>query len=216
MVQCDKAPQEIVVDIPDRGFLNALFRQGVDKNGDGSISDVEAEALASLMIPPSEISDLTGLEAFINLDSFSITLNPLSGIDLSANTALRYLECTSCELSTLDVSKNLLLEVLICNRNSLSELDVFQNQSLTTLVIKNNLFTSLDLSANTGLKKMVSCGNRLTSLDISSHSGLKIVGVDNMPMLTEVCVWTLPFPPDGIVLFDAYSPNIVYTTTCSK
>lgn len=216
LVSCDNTSTEVMIDIPDRGFLDALIGQGVDENGDGTISTVEAEAFTFLVIPPSEISDLRGLEAFINLDSFSITLNPLSGIDLSANTSLRYLECTSCELSTLDVSKNPLLETLICGRNSLSELDISLNQLLLTLVLNNNLFTSLDLSANTRLTKMISCGNQLTSLDISRHNGLKTIGVDNMPMLTEVCVWTLPFPPEGIVVLQGFSPNITFTTFCSK
>jgi hypothetical protein len=212
---CDKEAPEALVEIPDHGFMDALLGQGVDSNGDGLISMVEAEAVKTLVIPPSGITDLTGLEAFIRLDSFSITLNPLSGIDLTASTALRYLEATSCELSSLDVSHNLLLETLICGRNNLSELDVSHNQSLLTLVANNNLFTSLDLSANTRLRTMISCGNQLSSLDISRLSGLTSIGVDNMPMLTEVCVWTLPFPPEGIVVLQGFSPNIIFTTTCS-
>lgn len=213
---CEKTEQETHVEIPDKGFLDALISSGVDKNGDGLISYEEAELTEALIIPPSGIIDLTGLEAFINLDSFSITLNPLSGINLSANTSLRYLECTSCELNTLDVSNNLLLEELICGRNKLTELDVSQNQSLVKLVLNNNLITSLDLSDNLGLTKMISCGNQLTRLDISRHTALELIGVDNMPMLTEVCVWTLPFPPDGVTVLQGFSLNINYTTSCSS
>ena len=144
---------------------------------------MEAEATGTLLIPPSAIRDLTGLEAFINLDSLSITLNPLSSMDLSGNSALRYLMCTYCELTSLDLS--------------------------------NNLLTSLDLSANTGLTKMVTCGNQLSRLDISKHSALTLIGIDNMPMLTEVCVWTLPFPPSGVTTLQGFSPNINYITTCN-
>ena len=216
LIRCDNSSTEVMIDIPDSGFLNALMGHGIDENGDGLISTEEAQAVKTLVIPPSGILDLRGLEAFINLDTLSITLNPLSGIDLSANTSLRFLECTSCELSTLDVSNNPLLETLICGRNSLSELDISQNQALLTLVINNNFFTSLDLSANTGLTKMISCGNQLNSLDISKHYGLKNIGVDNMPMLTQVCVWTLPFPPEGVVVLQGFSPNITFTTTCTK
>jgi len=212
---CEKSASETLVEIPDKGFLDALISFGVDKNGDDLISYEEAESIEALIIPPSGIADLTGLAAFINLDSFSITLNPLSGINLSANTSLRYLECTSCELNTLDVSKNLLLEELVCGRNSLNELDVSENQSLLKLVLNNNLITSLDLSANLGLTKMISCGNQLTRLDISRHTALELIGVDNMPMLTEVCVWTLPFPPEGIVVLRRFSPNIVFSDQCS-
>ena len=216
MAGCDKSTPEQIVNIPDSAFLGGVIADGVDKNGDGFISYPEAEATESIRLPPSGITDLTGLEAFINLDSLTITLNPLSGIDLSGNSALKYLECTSCELSSLDLSNNLLLEELICNRNLLPEIDISPNQSLVKLVCKNNLLTKLDLSANSGLTKMVCCGNQLTRLDISMHSTLTIIGVDNMPMLTEVCVWTLPFPPEGVVVAHGYSPNIEFTTTCSR
>ena len=213
---CDKSPQEEIVQIPDSAFLYALIADGVDKNGDGQISYPEAEATEVLLIPPSGITDLTGLEAFIQLDSLTITLNPLSGIDLSGNSALRYLKLITCELTSLDLSNNLLLEEVICSRNLLTELDISLNQSLVKLLCKNNLLTSLNLSANMGLTLMVSCGNQLSRLDISKHTALTLIGVDNMPMLTEVCVWILPFPPEGIIVLQEYSPNIEFTTACSR
>jgi len=109
----------------------------------------------------------------------------------------------------------LLLEEVICSKNLLPEIDISHNQSLVKLFCKNNLLTSLDLSANTGLTLMVSCGNQLTRLDISKHTALTLIGVDNMPMLIEVCVWTLPFPPEGITVLQGFSPNINYITTCN-
>jgi hypothetical protein len=214
--QCDNSPQEILVDIPDGSFLDGLIAAGVDANDDGQISYSEAEATRSIVLPPSGISDLTGLDAFVKLDSLTITLNPLSGIDLSANTLIRFLSCTSCELTTLDISRNLALEELICTRNLLKELDVSQNRSLETLVCKNNLLTRLDLSVNTALVKMVSCGNQLSSLDLSNNTTLQIIGIDNMPMLTEVCVWTLPFPPPGVITLQEFSPNVIFTDNCSS
>lgn len=142
--QCHPSSPENLVDIPDSSFLNGLMAAGVDRNGDGQITYTEAEATRSIVLPPSGISDLTGLEAFIHLDSFVITLNPLRQMDLSANTSLRYFSCTSCELTELDVSDNLALEHLICGRNMLMELDVGQNISLVSLVCNNNLLTCLD------------------------------------------------------------------------
>lgn len=213
---CEKSNEEDMVHIADNAFLQALIAGGVDSNGDGHISTMEAEDTESLLIPPSGIRDMTGLEAFINLDSLTITLNPLSGIDLSGNKALRYLMCTSCELNSLDLSNNLNLEELNCSRNRLSELDISFNQSLKKLSCKNNLLTSLDLSANSGLGSMVSCGNQLTSLDISMHPTLSLIGVDNMPMLIEVCVWVLPFPPEGVHVIQGFSPNIIFTSSCGR
>jgi len=213
---CEKSAQETFVHIPDKAFLDGLIADGADHNGDGQISYQEAEATEAVVLPPSGITDLTGLEAFLNLDSLTITLNPLAGIDLSANTLLRYLDITYCELTELDTKSNLLLETLICGRNRLTELDLSNNPGLTTLLCNNNLLANLDLRAITTLSNMISCGNQLTFLDISKHLQLTKIGVDNMPMLTDVCVWTLPFPPEGVIVLQAYSPNIQYTTGCSR
>ena len=114
--KCEHAPEVNIVHIPDKAFLDALLANGVDLNGDGVLSHTEAEAAGSLVIPPSGISDLTGLEAFVNLDSLTVTLNPLDGIDLSSLSSLTYLDITHCELSDLDISGNPLLKTLICLR----------------------------------------------------------------------------------------------------
>jgi hypothetical protein len=212
---CDSSPETALVRIPDKAFLEWLVAAGVDRDGDGLISEREAEATLSLRIPPSGISDLTGLEAFTGLDTLIITLNPLSNIDLSENRALKVLEVTSCELTGLDLSRNRELRELNCGRNLLNELDLSGNLQLTRLILNNNLFTHLDLSSNGSLKTMISCGNRLTRLDLSMLPHLKTIGVDNMPMLTEVCVWTLPFPPEGVTVLRTYSPRLQFTVNCT-
>jgi hypothetical protein len=213
---CHKTAEEDLVFIPSKEFLEKLVNSGADKNGDGLISFPEAEAVEVIVIPPSGISDLTGLEAFIKLDSLTITLNPLVGIDLSSNRLLRYLDITYCELNHLDLTNNVRLETLICGRNRLTAIDLSNNQALNTLIVNNNLLTSLDLSPISSLNTLIICGNQLSYLDISKHSLLTKIGVDNMPMLTEVCVWTLPFPSGGIVVLQDYSPNIRYATNCNN
>jgi hypothetical protein len=212
---CDTSAETSMVRIPDKAFLERLIATGVDRNGDRLISELEAEATLSLRIPPSGIGDLTGLEAFTSLDTLIITLNPLSNINLRENTALRVLELTSCELTNLDVSRNPELLELNCGRNLLTGLDLSGNLQLTTLILNNNLFTHLDLSSNGSLETMISCGNRLTKLDISMLPHLKMIGVDNMPMLTEVCVWNLPFPPEGVTVLRTYSPQVQFTVNCT-
>jgi Leucine-rich repeat (LRR) protein len=213
--ECEKSPQN-TVEIPDPAFLNALISRGIDNNHDGLISHAEAEAIEFLLLPPSGITDLKGLEAFVNLDSLTITLNSLKAIDLSSNSALRYLDITYCELRDLDLGGNPQLETLICSRNSLTALDLSNNRELKTLVINNNQLSSLDLSPVRSLTTLITCGNEVRYLDISMHPELTKIGVDNMPMLTEVCVWTLPFPPEGILVLQEFSPNIQYTTNCSR
>ena len=52
--------------------------------------------------------------------------------------------------------------------------------------------------------------------DSAFLDGLIADGVDNMPMLTEACVWILPFPPEGIIVLQGFSPNFNFISTCSR
>lgn len=261
--QCNRIGPDELVEIPDSAFLKALISEGVDENGDGQISYDEAETVISLDIPSSNISDITGIEAFVNLDSLVLRMNPISTPDVSKNSMLKYLDVSGCELTSIDISKNVELEylncagdmaldnylsvldvsniiklesldcsgneitaldisnnislkTLICGRNMIQSLDVYSNTELTRLICNNNLLTELDISGNWLLTAMISCGNQLTSLDISNNPELLKIGFDNMPSLFEVCVWTTPFPPPGVVILADYSPNVYFTTECGR
>ena len=84
--QCDKVEPVDTVDIPDDAFLTALIELGVDTNGDGIISPAEVEAITSLdvsgdFLDKGSISDMTGIEAFINLDILNCSYNQLTSLD---------------------------------------------------------------------------------------------------------------------------------------
>ena len=55
------------VNIPDPNFLSAVIEDGHDSNSDGKISPSEAEAVESLNVSESGISNLEGIAAFVNL-----------------------------------------------------------------------------------------------------------------------------------------------------
>ena len=57
------------MNIPDTNFLNALIEAGVDTDENGEISQDEAEAVSSLDVSYKDIIDMTGIEAFVNLDT---------------------------------------------------------------------------------------------------------------------------------------------------
>jgi hypothetical protein len=261
--QCDKSTPEEIVSIPDPNFLKKLISGGVDANGDGQISKEEAESKTALFLGPSGISDLTGIEAFLNLDTLVVEVNPLMPPDLSDNLSLRYLALKGCGLTHLDISKNSALKYLDCtgnegldsflemldlsgnpdletlfllgneltaldlahnprllkiecSRNRIPELDLRVNLLLAELKCKNNLLKSLDLSVNTALVVMACCGNQLSSINLSQNTKLIAIGIDNMTSLREVCVWTKPFPPEGIKVLMGFSPNAFFTTECSN
>jgi len=45
---------------------------------------------------------------------------------------------------------------------------------------------------------------------------LTVIRLRDMPSLNEVCVWEVPFPPAEVEVDMANSPNITFTTECSK
>ena len=59
--QCEKDEPNPQVTIPDNNFLNALIELGIDTDGDGQISHVEAEVVISLDVDEDSISDMTGI-----------------------------------------------------------------------------------------------------------------------------------------------------------
>ncbi|GAG57221.1 unnamed protein product, partial [marine sediment metagenome] len=100
------------VRIPDTDFLNALIEKGVDIDGDSLISYAEAASIVTLDVSNNGISDLTGIRAFINLDTLICSNNSLSSLDLAKNRILKYLDCSGCGLQNLDISNNKALKEL--------------------------------------------------------------------------------------------------------
>ncbi len=166
--QCEKEPEP--VNIPDSAFLNALITRGVDKNGDNIISPSEAEAITFLNVNRSNILDMTGIEAFINLDTLNCGYNHITSLDVSSNTALKFLICYQNQLTSLDVSNNTALVKLYCYANQLTSLDVSNNVLLDVLGCGENLLSILDVSSNTALKSLNCKSNRLTSLALTKSS----------------------------------------------
>lgn len=268
--------------IPDTAFRYALIEEGVDTNNDSLISYAEAEAVTYLYVTEKGISSMTGIEAFINLDSLWCRWNQLTSLDMSGNTKLIALDCGYNELSSLivsgnskleylgcernlltsldisnnkhlwwlmcggprgelnmltelDLSGNIELEVLVCANNFLSSLDVSNNPGLRVLLCHNNQLTTINVNNNPFLEELICWGNQLSGLDLSNNPnltgltcgnnpmerldirnnpGIKSLRLWEMPFLTCVTVWELPFPPEGVNLETVNTPNINFTLEC--
>ena len=119
-------------------------------------------------------ANLTALDLSHNtqLERLYCSSNQLSSLDVSNNTQLTRLNCGNNELSSLDVSHNTQLTQLDCYDNSFNSLDISQNTQLTMLYCGNNELSSLDISHNTQLKELSCYSNKLTSLDVSHNTQL--------------------------------------------
>ena len=190
--------------IPDVIFEQNLINKGYDYNIDGQVLTANIINIDSLdvsfnpfsSIYPYVISDLTGIEDFVNLTylncrggaSFGILIGELSNVDLSQNINLQYLDIGFNKLSNLDLSQNTSLTYLNCYDNNLSSLDLSQNILLKELdcssylsssfpgqfpQINGNEISILDLSQNTSLEKLNCIGIELKNLNLNQNTLLK-------------------------------------------
>ena len=167
-------PPPCTVAIPDAIFKSFLVSDPtINTNGDTEIQCSEASAFSGpINLYNKSISDLTGIEAFVNLAHLSCVKNNLTSIDVSNNTALLTLHVNDNALTTIDVSNNLLLETFQCTDNAIANIDVTANTALTNFACSDNSLTTLDVTKNTALTEFWCMSNNLTTLDVSSNTAL--------------------------------------------
>ncbi|ESU21124.1 hypothetical protein FEDK69T_26810 [Flavobacterium enshiense DK69] len=193
------APQLLIAQttlIPDANFEQKLVALGIDNVVNGSVLTASAAAVTDLDVSASNISNLTGIEAFTSLTYLNcgdnhlsnlnvtpiLTLqelecygNTLTTLNLTANTSLHYLDAYSNQISSLDVTHNPGLQYLGLDENNLTSLNVTLNTNLQELHVGSNLLTSIDISHNAALTQLVAYGNNLSSINISANPALEVL-----------------------------------------
>lgn len=157
--------------IPNVNFEQALINLNIDSDGlNGSILNSDAlQVNGHLNVSSKNITDLTGIEAFKNLESLDCSDNILTTLDLSMNDSLLLINAHSNKLTSINLSGLDQLMSLIIYNNQLSTMDLSDLSSLGVLSCFQNKLSSLDVS-NNALLNHLSCGeNQLTdTLDISN------------------------------------------------
>ena len=191
--------------IPDTNFKNYLLSNiAINGNLDGQIQVSEANAFSGLLdISNKNISDLTGIETFINMTGLYCYSNPITSIDMSNSPNLTVLSCGSIGssplinlnvtgnaalltlgaylspiVSTINLTNNTALTQLYLSGNQLSSLDLSNNVNLVILNVANNQISSLNVSNNLALQTFVITNNLISSLDLSNNTNLQIVWLD--------------------------------------
>ena len=115
------------VNIPDVNFKAYLIgNTSINTNGDTEIQVSEANLFnGAIYCNNMNISDLTGIEYFINLTDLSCSYN---------------------QLTNLDVTQNYILENLYCENNNLTFIDLSSQTSFINLYLSGNQLSSLDLT----------------------------------------------------------------------
>lgn len=160
-----------VTAIPDAKFEAYLVEKNIDTDGvvNGQMATADAEALTTLSISDYSyngeyIYDLTGIEAFVNLESLTVHSTMITELNIQTLTNLRSLDCADNNLTSLDVSHNVLLTSLIV-------------QDLGDLLPKNQI-SQLDLSHNSQINRIVAIGAELIDLRNGNNQPQMSITID--------------------------------------
>lgn len=135
------------------GWWGVSSYTSIDSNEDGEIQESEAQAIKWLAITDLSISDVTGIEAFINLEYLSLSNNQLQSFNILNLTHLRYLNVGHNYLQSLDVTTFSSLRYMWC----------YNNNQMKSLFMKNNAnWVSLGFDANWALEYICADENDLT------------------------------------------------------
>lgn len=133
------------VHIPDPALKRHLVDL-YDNDDDGEISFTEAEAPTFMNVGGRSISDITGLEAFVNAQFIDIGSNNISDISILMNhTNVRSLDLSFNALETLpDLSGMTMLGWLNLAANNLTEQPDLRNTNVVSMNILLNELTEID------------------------------------------------------------------------
>lgn len=161
-------PSSDAIAIDETNFPDYWFRQevgGFDTDEDQYLSTAEIAEVTEIRYG-GLMESLKGIEFFTELETLDIGNCPITELDLSKNTKLKYLQCYDCQLTgTLDLSKNTMLESLDCWNNQLEEINVSQCGELGWIRCYNNRLTSLDLSSSPKMYYIECYGNQIQGKD---------------------------------------------------
>lgn len=171
---------------PEKDIFLQFCIERFDTNGDGVISQYEADQVWEIHCVDMKITKLTDIDRFSNLETLDCSYNSLTSLDLSKNRHLTSVNCMRNSLRSLSVAGCKELRTLDCSNNSLATLNVGGCSELSTLYCSYNKLTTLDVSGcpklsslnctdNPLLKELILSNNlqKITSLDKDSHTEVK-------------------------------------------
>ncbi len=167
-------PDEPNIDPEDDIFLQFCIEK-FDTDGDGTVSQYEADQVKTISCVGMKITKLTDIDKFSNLETLYCSDNKLVSLDLSKNRHLRGVNCLRNSLRSLSVAGCKELRTLDCSYNSLSTLDLSSVMALESVDCSNNSLATLNVGGCSALRTLDCSYNKLTTLDLSKTTGIVTV-----------------------------------------
>ena len=197
---------------PDfRTYVKAEF----DKDNNNFLNESERNAVTVINVKDKLMETLEGIEFFPNLKELDCSINQLSRLDVSQNTALEKLDCSTNQLASLNLSKNAKLKYLYCSQNELTSLDVSKNTGLDLLNCNRNRLTSLDVS-QTAVTTLNASDNKI---DINVEETPRTFDLSTLPGkfdVTKATNWSGGTVSGKTLKVNEGTNQVTYTYDCGK
>lgn len=179
-----------IVSIPDANFKAKLLQADttnqiaknlsgnyfkIDANSDGEIQLAEAQQVLYLNVSSSNISALTGISDFQNIQTLNCSFNLLAVLDVQGLADLQVLNCYNNKLTSLNVQGLTNLETLNCYANLLPSLNFQGLSGLQNLNCYGNKLPSLNIQGLANLQNLNCSFNLLTSLNVAGLNNLTVL-----------------------------------------
>jgi hypothetical protein len=187
MMMCLSSKADVTLNstnFPDAAFRSYISTLTKIADGGTLTSDIISKVTA-IECNSKSIANMKGIENFTNLTMLTCASNNLTaGLDLSQNTALTSLNCSSCGLTSLNLSANTALKNLTCSYNALGTLNLTSNAALVNVDCRSCSLTTLTLGTKPALTDINCSTNSLSTLDIANCSVIKNLDCQSNPLVT--------------------------------
>lgn len=171
--------------IPDSNFENKLISLGIDTDGkNGKVLTSSIISLTTLDVSNGLITDLAGIENFLNLTALNVSGNQLTLLNTASLKKIKTLDCSNNLLTFLDLTENTSLVTLNLSSNQVSALELGNQISLITLKASANKLTTIDINGLDQLKTLEVDGNELTNLNLYYNNSLSLLKCNNNLLTT--------------------------------
>ncbi|WP_109098032.1 leucine-rich repeat domain-containing protein [Aquimarina sp. AU58] len=181
---CSLAPTSKIINFNDPNFKAGLVSK-YDIDSDNQISVDEAEKVGVINLENKNISNIIGIEYFVNLRVLLLKNNQISSVNLSKNNKLNTIDLANNKLTSIDLSNKTLLRYLTLDNNQLLQISLNSSVDLQVLRLSNNQITTLDITSNTNLETVDVSRNLISKIDIRNCKSVNKLNISNNPNLRE-------------------------------
>ena len=194
-----------IINFPDENLKFELLNNQdppIDTNNNGEIEITEAHNYGineneDIEIVNNQISNLSGLEQFINIERLRLYSGTYNSVNLSSFENLKYLNIGVTAIENIDLSNNpYLRSINVTSLNHITSLNLLNQPLLENLELNIGNLAEIDLSNNPQLKNLKVYFSNISSLDLSNqpllekleikYNNLSEIDLSNQPLLQNL------------------------------